>query len=117
MLFRSDRRDIFLFHKTTHREVYDKAMASFPGHDDVVLWNENNEITESCIANLVIRKGERLLTPPVVCGLLAGTFRAEMLENGTIEENFVHVEDLKLADEIFLVNSVRGWRKAILAGS
>ncbi|HSO11839.1 MAG TPA: aminodeoxychorismate synthase component I, partial [Anaerolineales bacterium] len=30
----------FLFHKTTHREMYDIARKDFPGYDDVLLYNE-----------------------------------------------------------------------------
>ncbi|MEJ5225182.1 MAG: aminodeoxychorismate synthase component I, partial [Anaerolineales bacterium] len=32
-------RDIFLFHKTTHRQVYDHARAARPGVEDVLLFN------------------------------------------------------------------------------
>ncbi len=36
-----DSQDVFLFHKTTHRFVYDQAKADFPDCDDVILWNES----------------------------------------------------------------------------
>jgi para-aminobenzoate synthetase/4-amino-4-deoxychorismate lyase len=109
-----DSQDVFLFHKTTHRAVYEKAKADFPDCDDVILWNEKGEVTEGCVANLVIRKNGRLVTPPVECGLLAGTFRKHLLKEGEIIEQAISVDDLKAADEIFLINSVRKWRKAIL---
>lgn len=109
-----DSQDVFLFHKTTHREVYENANADFPDCDDVILWNERGEVTESTIANVVIRKDGRLITPPVECGLLAGTFREHLLERGEIEEAIISVSDLKLADEVFLINSVRSWQRVEL---
>jgi para-aminobenzoate synthetase/4-amino-4-deoxychorismate lyase len=109
-----DSQDILLFHKTTHRDVYEKARAECPGCDDVVLWNEIGMVTETSIANIVIRKGERLVTPPVTCGLLAGTFRAYLLARGEIEEDVFSIDDLKRAQEIFLINSLRRWRRAVL---
>ena len=106
-----DSTDIFLFHKTTHRAVYELAKAGLPGCDDVILWNERGEVTESTIGNIVIRMGGKLVTPPVECGLLAGTFRGHLLKVGEIEESIISIEDLKAADEIFLINSVRRWNK------
>ncbi len=109
-----DSQDIFLFHKTTHRMVHESAKADFPDCDDVILWNERGEVTEGCIANVVIRKNGQLLTPPVECGLLAGTFREYLLKAGEIKESIISVEDLKAADEVFLINSVRKWQRAEL---
>jgi len=108
-----DSQDIFLFHKTTHREVYKKAKADFPECDDVILWNEKGEVTEGCMANVVIQKEGRWITPPVACGLLAGTFRAALLKSGEIEESVILIEDLKSADEVFLINSVRKWQRVV----
>lgn len=102
--------DVFLFHKTTWREVYEKARASQPGYDDVLLYNERGELTESTTANLVVELGGELLTPPVSCGLLAGTFRASLLEQGIILERIIRREELARCTKIFLVNSVREWQ-------
>ena len=44
--------DTFLFHKTTHREVYEQARAERPGFDDVLLWNERREVTEFTNSNV-----------------------------------------------------------------
>jgi para-aminobenzoate synthetase / 4-amino-4-deoxychorismate lyase len=104
-----DSADRFLYHKTTNRIVYDEARAEFPEHDDVILWNARREVTESSIANVVIRRGGRLITPPVECGLLPGVYRKHLLEKGRIHEGRITVDDLALADAIFLLNSVRGW--------
>ncbi len=71
-----DASDLFLYHKTTHRQVYDAAIEGFGDADDVLLYNRKAEVTETCRANIAARVGNELLTPPISCGLLAGTFRA-----------------------------------------
>ncbi len=99
----------FLFHKTTVRDVYEAARQRFPNAPDVLLWNEVGEITETTTGNLVIELGHRLLTPPVKCGLLPGTFRAELLEQGIAEEAIIRPNDLAYASSIWMVNSLRSW--------
>ncbi len=104
----------FLYHKTTCRQVYEAAKSEVPECDDVLLWNPAGELTESTIANLVVDIDGERLTPPISCGLLAGTFRAELLAQGKIKEGIVRVEDLPRARQIFLINSLRKWREAKL---
>ncbi len=104
----------FLHHKTTRREIYTEAKASRPLCDDVVLYNERGEVTETTIANIVVKIGEKLYTPPVTSGLLGGVFRGNLLEKGEVEERVVDLETLCRCDGIFLVNSVRKWRKAVI---
>ncbi len=104
-----DASDPFLFHKTTHRRRYEEALARHPQADEVALWNARGELTESTRANLVLKLGGRWLTPPVSCGLLAGTYRAELLERGRIREQVMPIAALDEADEVLLINSVRGW--------
>ena len=123
---RSD--DVFLYHKTTHRFMYEQALRSVgaTNHDrynDVILYNERGELTEFSIGNLIVELDGRLVTPPVSCGLLAGTFRAHLVESCQVAERIVHVEELKNCTKVFLINSVRkwqsvevGWEKATRAG-
>jgi para-aminobenzoate synthetase / 4-amino-4-deoxychorismate lyase len=101
--------DVFLFHKTTQREMYPTVPAAF---DDVLLYNENDELTEFTIGNLVVEMDGELLTPPISCGLLAGTFRSHLLETGKIKERVVHKDELGKCSKLFLVNSVRKWVEA-----
>ena len=101
----------FLYHKTTNRKIYDSYKEKFSGYDNVLLWNEMKEITELCTANIVVKIDGELYTPPIKCGLLAGTFRKYLLEQGTINEKVIHIDDLKQAEELFLINSVRKWQK------
>ncbi len=111
-----DSSDPFLYHKTTHRRVYEAAKTDFPDCDDVALWNERGEVTETCIANLVVEVDGALLTPPVASGLLGGTMRARLLEEGRVREGVVTVHMLRKSPRICVVNSVRKWREAVLEG-
>jgi para-aminobenzoate synthetase/4-amino-4-deoxychorismate lyase len=104
--------DIFLYHKTTRRAIYDEARASRPDCDDVLLWNERGEITESSSANVVLKLDGELLTPPMDCGLLPGTFRGRLLANGLVRERVLTKEDLWMSEAVYLINSVRQWREA-----
>jgi para-aminobenzoate synthetase/4-amino-4-deoxychorismate lyase len=106
--------DVFLYHKTTRRQTYDAAMQSCPGCDDVLLWNERDELTESCTANIVVEIDGDLLTPPVESGLLPGTFRRCLLEQNKIRERIILVADVNRCSRIYLINSVRKWQEAIL---
>jgi para-aminobenzoate synthetase / 4-amino-4-deoxychorismate lyase len=103
------RRDRFLFHKTTRREIYDAHRRLRPELFDVLLWNEEGELTEFTIGNLVIEQDGICWTPQRASGLLAGTLRAELLAQGRIHERALTSADLNAAERIWLINSVRGW--------
>jgi para-aminobenzoate synthetase/4-amino-4-deoxychorismate lyase len=103
--------DVFLFHKTTQREMYPSVPAAF---EDVLLYNENDELTEFTIGNLVAKINGELFTPPISCGLLTGTFRTHLLETGEIKERAIHKDELGKCSKIFLVNSVRKWVEVVI---
>lgn len=109
-----DERDPFLFNKTTRRAVYEHARASHPSVDDVILWNRRAEVTESTIANVVAEIDGERYTPPIECGLLGGTFRAELLESGEIRERVIARGECATAPRLWLINSLRGWIDARL---
>jgi para-aminobenzoate synthetase / 4-amino-4-deoxychorismate lyase len=98
--------DRFLFHKTTRREIYPSIPVTF---DDILLYNENDELTEFTIGNLVVEIDAENYTPPISCGLLAGTFRTYLLKTGEVRERIIRIKDLSNCTKIFLVNSVRKW--------
>jgi para-aminobenzoate synthetase/4-amino-4-deoxychorismate lyase len=107
-----DSSDGYLFHKTTRREFYEAQLKLQPEFDDVIFFNEKGEVTESTIANIVVSIEGQLFTPPVASGLLAGTFRNQLLAEGKIEERVITIEELHNAKEFFLINSVRRWMRA-----
>lgn len=102
------RRDVRLFHKTTRREPYDARRREVPEAFDVLLWNEEEELTEFTIGNLVAELDGARWTPPRECGLLAGVMRAELLARGEVRERILRVGDLRRAGRLWLVNALRG---------
>ncbi len=113
--------DIFLFHKTTKRKIYDteRQRATDDGFFEIIFENTRGEITEGSISNIFIRKGEKFITPPSACGLLDGIFRQHLLgiQPEILFEEKLTREDLDGADEIFIGNSVRGLVKVRLKPS
>ena len=103
--------NVFLFHKTTHRDQYDSARKEFPDHNDVLLYNQHGEVTEFTIGNVIVEMDGKLYTSPISCGVLAGTFRSHLLETGQVEERVIHINDLKKCTKFFFVNSVRKWQE------
>jgi len=103
--------NVWLYHKTTHRAAYDAARAARPDCDEVILWNERGELTEATTSNVVLEVDGGRWTPPLSAGLLAGTLRARLLAAGEIAERTLTPADLARADRVWLINSVRGWRR------
>ena len=109
-----DPNDPFIRHKTTRRLVYEEAKRAHPDLDDVLLSNARGEVTESTIGNVVVEIDGVRYTPPLSSGLLGGTFRAEQLAAGTIQERILTKADVAVASRLWLINSVRGWVEATL---
>ncbi len=133
----------FVMNKTTNRTLYEQPLnearlyyqknsisdnRNIPNIDDVVLYNESQQITETTIANIAILKKQpttlddnntnstssRWITPPLSCGLLPGTMREELLRRGELTEGIITLQDMKEAVAIKFFNSVRGEYPAIL---
>lgn len=88
--------------------------------NDVVLLNVHNRVCESTIANLFIIKDEKVYTPSLSEGCVAGVYRQyviETLQNNGIActERPLTIEELYAADEAFVTNSVANikWIKQI----
>jgi para-aminobenzoate synthetase / 4-amino-4-deoxychorismate lyase len=79
--------------------------------------DEDNAIARSCVGNIVALIDGKMVTPQVSCGLLPGTFHARLIDDGKITEAILKVEDLARSTYIFVINSVRKWRKAVLKGN
>lgn len=109
----TDPYDEFLVFKTTTRYRYEEAQERFPDAPDVILWNRRGELTETCIANLVLDMDGDLFTPHTDSGLLPGTLRQQLLDLGHITEKILTLDDLHAADRVFTINSVRGWDEVL----
>lgn len=112
-----DAADWRLAHKTSARAIFEQAQDAAPAQaQDVVLWNRQGELTETCVGNVVLRIAGRLYTPPLRCGLLPGTYRAQLLHDGQIEERVLGREELAIASEVHRINSVRRWTRLRVLG-
>jgi para-aminobenzoate synthetase/4-amino-4-deoxychorismate lyase len=107
-----DPGDPLLYHKTTHRPLYEGERERHPALYEVLFVNGRGEVTEGTFNNVAVRRGGRLTTPPVRCGLLPGVLREEMIARGELEEEILTVEELEGAEEVLLLNALRGARRA-----
>lgn len=106
VVLRSD--DPWLAIKSSNRTVYDTARSALPdGVNEVIFVNEIGMLCEGTITNLFLKRDGVLLTPPLICGLLPGVLRQELLENGSAVEAMLTPDDLQGA-EVYLGNSFRG---------
>jgi para-aminobenzoate synthetase/4-amino-4-deoxychorismate lyase len=110
-----DERDVRLFHKTTDRDIYDGHRRTRPDVFDVLLWNTRGELTEFTRGNLVVELDGQRVTPPVSCGLLAGVFRQQLLEEGVVRESPITCDDLARVTRYWFINSLRGWIEVVNA--
>lgn len=99
------REDFRLAHKTSDRGFYDQArMAS--GCFEAILVDDEGYVTEGSFTNVFLRRDDRLYTPPLARGLLAGVLRQRLLEEGYAQEAEIRAEDL--AGDFYIGNAVRG---------
>ncbi len=106
-----DSKDPLAYHKTTARAGYARRRHAQPEYDDVLLLNENFELSESTTANLVVKSGGKYFTPPIDAGLLPGIYRGELLRRGLVGERTIRPADLRGAEAVYLVSSLRGFRR------
>lgn len=101
--------DIFLYHKTTRRQLYNREWkkAQEQGWMDILFLNEREEVTEGAISNLVLEKEGQWWTPPLESGVLPGIYRQHLLGRGRLREKRLYRGDLQKADRLYLINSVR----------
>ena len=100
------------YYKTTNYldaiTVHKKAVAQ--GASDGILYNTKQHITCCSNANIYIGKDNRIYTPPISDGVLAGITRQKLLANKklNITEKSLTKQDIDTADYIFISNSVAG---------
>jgi para-aminobenzoate synthetase/4-amino-4-deoxychorismate lyase len=111
--------DPLLRHKTTRRGFYDAAWraAEAAGGFDAIFVNERGHVTEGGRSTVWIVRNGHWITPPLEDGVLPGIERARMLADPSLPtlEQSITPEDLLAADEVWVVNALRGRLPAILA--
>lgn len=73
--------------------------------DESIRVNERGEAASACLANIFWLKNKKLFTPSLKTGCLPGTTREFVLENLACEEVENGIEELQMADEIFLTSA------------
>ncbi|MCM8801092.1 MAG: aminotransferase class IV, partial [Candidatus Omnitrophica bacterium] len=107
---RVDPENVFLYHKTTNRFLYDREYDYYrkKGYFEVIFLNKYGQVTEGAISNVVIKKRNNYYTPLIYSGLLPGIFRQYLVKNYNVKERVIYLKDLINADKLFVCNSVRG---------
>jgi para-aminobenzoate synthetase/4-amino-4-deoxychorismate lyase len=105
---RVDSNDVFLYHKTTIRGIYDRAREECDAQTDALLINERDEITETTIMNVAVLREGQWITPVVTCGLLPGVMRDELLARGEVVEGVIRAEDIRDGEYVRCFNALRG---------
>jgi len=78
--------------------------------EEMILLNTLGHVAEALSSSVFIVKQGEILTPPLTDGGVDGVFRKFLLHQFSqdIKEQSLTVEDVALADEIWLTNAVRG---------
>lgn len=78
------------------------------GFNEAVMTNERGHITSGCMSNIFWVSGDRLYTPALTTGCLAGTTREYVLENTNCEEIETDISVLEIVDAIYLTSAGLG---------
>ncbi|NLT50773.1 MAG: aminodeoxychorismate synthase component I [Ignavibacteria bacterium] len=99
----------FQYFKTSNRQLYDKELKKYSkmGFDEVIYFNEKEELAEGARTNIILEKDNCYFTPPVSSGILDGCYRQFLLRDKKVIEKKLYRADLDNADKIYAINSVR----------
>lgn len=114
-LKRVDSQDPLRRHKTSSRELYTAEFeeARALGYDEVVFFNERDELCEGSRSNVFVRNGREWRTPPVESGALPGVYRRHLIETvPNVSEATLYIQDILEADTVYFTNAVRGLARA-----
>lgn len=94
------------------QNVWRLERAQRRGFDEVILLNEQRHVTECTAANIFCVRSDRVETPPLSAGCLAGITREVLLEVGseiglTIRESSLSLQELREAEEVFITSTTR----------
>ncbi|QIV96086.1 aminodeoxychorismate synthase subunit I /aminodeoxychorismate lyase apoprotein [Allofrancisella inopinata] len=115
-----DSKNKLFNYKTTHsstRGFYSAMHEKYVGNcsnTEIVFLNEFNNITETRFHNIIVEINGKKYTPELSDGVLAGIARKTLVGKKEIEVKSISLEEFKLVDKIYLINSVRGLIPAFL---
>ena len=95
--------------------IFARRQALAAGADDALFFNLDHHATETTVANLFIVKNDKLFTPLLASGVLAGITRGRLLHlsasNGiTSSETLIKSAAIVEADAVFVTNALQGIR-------
>ncbi len=83
------------------------TQAQGAGLDDFVLFNGEDKVTETAIANLVFQIDGKWVTPPLSDGVLPGVMRGLFIEKAGVLVRQIHVDQVPLITSGFVVSSLK----------
>ena len=97
-------------YKTTERDRFDAArervgITSPTLPEEVMLYNEDNEVIEGSLRNITIWR-DGWVTPPLSSGCMDGTVRRWMLQSGKVREARIMKDELIPGEWVLTCNSV-----------
>lgn len=88
--------------------ILEREEALNSGYNEVLFLNEKGYLSEGSMSNIFIIKDKEIYTPSIKCGLLPGIVRNFLIKEYKIIEKELTLEDIMMADEIFITNSLLG---------
>ena len=107
---------ILTYVKSTNyiENLMENQRAKKEGYNEVIFLNEQGFVTECSTANIFMVKSGVIYTPKLECGLLNGILRDFVINNFSVIEKEITLEELLESDEIFITNSLLGIMKVTL---
>lgn len=107
---------ILTYVKSTNyiENLMENQRAKKEGYNEVIFLNEKGFVTECSTANIFMVKSGVIYTPKLECGLLNGILRDFVINNFSVIEKEITLEELLESDEIFITNSLVGIMKVTL---
>ncbi len=115
---RIDPGDPFLHHKTTRRDIFERAFqdAQSAGLDEVIFLNRRGQVAEASRNSVFIERDGRFVTPTLSAGVLPGVLRRLLIESGEAIEADLDPDAL-YSHPVWLGNSLHGLRKATMVAT
>jgi branched-chain amino acid aminotransferase len=101
--------DVLANYKTSNALIYAIAAQQAKANkwNDALLCNTHDHIIESTIANIFWIKDDKVYTPPLTEGCVAGVMRRYVVQKIAVAESILTTEILQQADAVFLTNAIR----------
>lgn len=103
----------FTSNKTTRRDHYNSAreragIKSRQEQKEVILYNEQEEITEGSVCNVAFWRDGCWTTPSIATGCLPGTVRRWLIEQQRLKEGSISKQDVCDGEYVLLTNGANG---------